>query len=436
MRKKATLNFILFKSIPIYLLLPVLFISTGMVHDNSYYQYKQSGPSGVYILSDSSFIVFAEMNGQPYMIFADGNIRGIRPASGKATFEFGNAFGKFNEIEGSVRFLEKGNQIIIKKGDVERTGILMKLNEQDKEFKNGSVKLKGVLILPAGEGPFPCLVMTHGSGPEKREASRGLAYLFASNGIAVFIYDKRFAELTDTTLWQASFTDYANDAIAAANLLENNSKINAKKIGIFGHSQGGWVAPLAASRSDLFSYVIISAGNVVTPVEQHLYNGICANRQAGIKEWAIKEIYDFRLIKYEAGITGNMSRYDSAAPIARQKIWFPRTGDGLPGGVFWKSNGYYHSDTALNTLRCPVLVMAGELDKYSDTKTNMPLFQQVFERSGNKNVTYKVFSSANHAYLETTTGKLDETEMIELKRFVPGYFETLTTWLKTVTHVE
>ncbi|MBK8608512.1 MAG: alpha/beta fold hydrolase [Chitinophagaceae bacterium] len=289
------------------------------------------------------------------------------------------------------------------------------------------------MVLPEGKGPFPCIVMTHGSGPETREASRGLACLFAGNGIAAFIYDKRGLENPGEENWKAPFSDYAEDAAAAARLMAKQKNIDAKKIGIFGHSQGGWVAPLAVSRTDLFSFIIISAGNVVTPVEQHLYNGSCAYRQAGVPEWAIKEIYDFRVTKYEVIVTGNRKNFEAALPVAKERPWFVRTGDGVGRDKFWVMNGYYHADTALLALKCPVLVMAGELDRYSDTKTNMELFKKIFEQSGNRNITYKIFPSANHAYFETATGKLDATELPELKRFVPGYFETLINWTRMVT---
>ncbi|MBK7872531.1 MAG: alpha/beta fold hydrolase [Saprospiraceae bacterium] len=392
-------------------------------------------PKGVYKMSDGSFAVLIEMEGNPAVIFSNGTIRGLKPAAAANEFEFGNAIALFDSIEGKLRIEGKGEKISIKSNGTEAIGTKLKLKEQDKEFKNGDIKLGGTLILPEGKGPFPCLILTHGSGYEKREASRGLAYLFASNGIAAFIYDKRGTDRPEEEgEWKASFADYADDATAAAMMLSKHKSINAKHIGICGHSQGGWVAPLAASKSDLLSYVIISAGNVVTPVEQHLYNGMCANRQAGVPEWAIKEIYDFRAIKYEAGITGNKEKYEAALPIAQKKVWFVRTGGDLPGGTFWTLNGYYKSEPALSALKCPVLVIGGELDRYTDMKTNMALFQEVFEKSGNiKNVTFKVFPSANHGYFETSTGKLDDTEMPQLKKFVDGYFETLTGWTLKVT---
>lgn len=394
-----------------------------------------TGPMGVYALQDGSWATLATMQHNYVLVLSDGTVRALRPGNGETMFEFGTAIATFDTIEGGIRLEDANEKLTLTVNGAVKTGNRIKLREREMHFRNGALRLQGSLLLPEGKGPFPLVILTHGSGYEKREESRALAYLFTGSGIAAFIYDKRGTDQPEETGdWKASFYDYAADATAAAAMLAKEKLIDGKRIGIFGHSQGGWVAPLAASRSALFSFVIISAGNAVTPVEQHLYNGACANRLAGVPEWAIKEIYEFRKIKYEAGITGNKEKFEAALPVAQSKPWFIRTGGELPGGTFWKLNGYYQPDTALRLLKCPVLVIAGELDRYSDTKTNMELFRKIFEESGNRNnVTFKVFPSANHAFLETGTGKLDEKEIPVLKRFVPGYFETLSRWTKNVT---
>ncbi|MCB9282230.1 MAG: alpha/beta fold hydrolase [Lewinellaceae bacterium] len=386
---------------------------------------------GAYRLPDSSFAMIGMIEDLPVIIFQDGSIRGLRK-SGK-TYEIGNALGLFDQIEGTVEFGRKKSGLVIVRDGNTQTGARIPLSQKDLDFRNGEIQLHGTLILPEGNGPFACVVMTHGSGPEKREASLGLAGLFAGNGIAAFIYDKRLVrEMGDK--WQDdSFQHYAEDAVAAARILAREPAVDPSRIGIFGHSQGGWVAPLAASQSDLFKFVIISAGNAVSPVEQHLWSGTRANRQDGVREDIIREIYDFRKIKYKAGITGDSSEYKAALPVAMQKPWFRRTGGNLPTGAFWKLNGYYDPEPALLALKCPVLVMGGESDNHSNTAENMQKFKEIFQRSGNNRLTFKVFPSADHGYFETATGKFMETELRELKRFVPDYFDTLVEWTRVVT---
>ncbi len=395
---------------------------------------SQSSPKGVYRFADKSVeIIFAENEGHPYVVFLhNGDMRGLKPSAVPGILEYGNAIGLFDTIQGQFRFSENMREVYWRNGGEELTGRRLNLTEKELNFKNDKQDLSGTLVLPEGSGPFPCIIMLQGSGPETREGSRGLGYLFASNGIAVFIYDKRGTGKSRADDWRDSFENYAADGLAALDKVSQEKKIDKGRIGIYGHSQGGWIAPLAASKTDKFSFVILSAANAVTPVEQHLYNGSCAYRQAGLREQAIQEIYEFRLTKYEAGITGNRKNFEAALPVAKEKPWFPRTGDGLPTDIFWRSNGYYNAEPAIRALKCPVLLMAGELDKYTDTKKNMNLFRDIFTNSGNNNITYKIFPAANHALMETTTGKLDDSEMLQLKRFVPGFKETLLEWLKVV----
>ncbi len=386
---------------------------------------------GVYRFQEGGYAMIGMMEDLPIILFEDGSVRGLRKAGKR--YEFGNALGLFDTIEGQIDIQNKSGILSLWRSGNAQTGMRIGLTQKEMKFANGQVKLGGTLILPEGNGPFPCVIMTHGSGPEKREASLGLAGLFAGHGIAAFIYDKRFVRESGDKWQDDSFQNYAEDAIAAARAAASDTAIDPKKIGIFGHSQGGWVAPLAASQSSLFSFVIISAANAVSPVEQHLWSGTRAGKLNGVREDIIREIYEFRKIKYEAGITGDSSKYLAALPLAKAKPWFWRTGGELPTGPFWKLNGYYDPEPALTALKCPVLVIGGELDNHSNTRENMKRFEEIFQRSGNTQATFKVFPSANHGYFETLTGKFDADEFKEFRRFVPGYFDTLTDWTRSVT---
>lgn len=386
---------------------------------------------GVYPVYEKEFVSLGIIEDYPVIIFSDGSVRGLRKAR-SGVYEIGNALARFDTLEGSI-VLKKESISLTRMGQ-QLTPRKLALGRKEITFGNGSVKLQGELIIPEGRGPFPCIILTHGSGPEKREANLGIAGLFAGNGIAAFVYDKRFV-VEQKDRWQDdSFTNYANDAIEAAHTVARETTIDPMRIGIYGHSQGGWVAPLAASQDNIFSFIIISAGNAVNPVEQHLWSGTRANKLNGVGEESIQSIYEFRKIKYHAAIIGDSSQYKPALAIAKTKRWFERTGGDLPQGNFWKVNGYYDPKPALKLLTIAVLVMGGELDNYSNTENNMKIFHRIFEESGNiSKVTFKVFKSANHGYFETTTGKFDHQEFPELKRFAPEYFETLIRWTSSVT---
>ena len=151
-------------------------------------------------------------------------------------------------------------------------------------FKNGEVTLAGTLDLPAGEGPFPAMVTIHGSPPLTRNDRYNLyiSDFFLQHGFAVLRYDKRGAgdstgtypdvgdlyDDGDASLFAedstAKFDDLADDAIAAVEYLKTLDYIDPNMIGLIGFSQGGWIAPHAASKSPSVAFSVALSGTTAT----------------------------------------------------------------------------------------------------------------------------------------------------------------------------
>jgi uncharacterized protein len=355
----------------------------------------------------------------------------LHPGTEANTFEIGNALGQFEPIEGQLQFSEEG-KVTWKRKDVKTAGKKIPIKEEDISFKNQKITLSGTLLFPAGNGPFPCIVFTHGSGVETREGSRGLANLFVANGIAALIYDKRGTGKSSGKDWQDSFDNYAGDAIAAAEFLKSQHAINNQKIGIYGHSQGGWIAPLAVSKTTLFSFAIISAANAMSPVAQHLAAGDEEYRMAGMDETTLQEVHAFRLLKYEVGITGkNKKEFNNKfLPEAKNKPWFKTTGGALPENSFWKANGFYDPAPALKAITCPMLVLYADKDISTNTEMNLPLMEQLI---GSKEVTYKVFENSNHMMMKVDKKGYASKQLPHVTQFADGYLETLIKWTSEVT---
>jgi alpha-beta hydrolase superfamily lysophospholipase len=295
--------------------------------------------------------------------------------------------------------------------------------------------LAGELILPEGIGPFPAVVLAHGSGEETREESLGMAYLFAANGIAALIYDKRGCGESSGKEWRAPFMDYANDLLAGVRYLTTLSTIDPERIGLYGHSQGGWVVPLAYSlHSERIAFCIISAGNAVSPVEQTLIAGDQELMMRGEDAATIREVHDFRRVKYAVGITGkDRKQYVSTRlPDAQRKPWFKLTGGGLPDDRFWKANGFYDPAPALKALGCPVLVLFAEFDTSTDTQSQLPLMKQLL--SGD--VEYRLIPNANHMMMRVPNKGFTDKQLQTIDRFADGYLETLIAWTKRKTGLQ
>ena len=130
-------------------------------------------------------------------------------------------------------------------------------------FQNGDVSLAGTLVLPRSRGPHPAVVFVHGSGRQTRDYYRTFADHFAKRGIAGLAYDKRgvgesTGEFPHDTV--SSFSDLADDALEGLAFLQSRQDIDPGRVGLWGASQGGWLGPLAASRSDKVAFVICVSG--------------------------------------------------------------------------------------------------------------------------------------------------------------------------------
>ena len=149
---------------------------------------------------------------------------------------------------------------------------LSKPNYEEREvrFNNGVIDLAGTLVMPRSSVPLPAVVVIHGSGSSDRTNPWTSAYVkaLALRGIAVLHPDKRGSGKSKGDWKKASFSDLADDTIAAVEFLRNTEGIDKARVGVAGFSQGGHIAPLAASRSSAIAFVIDVSGSVVPMFEQ------------------------------------------------------------------------------------------------------------------------------------------------------------------------
>jgi len=138
------------------------------------------------------------------------------------------------------------------------------------QFNNGGIQLAGSILLPPGEGPFPGIVIVHGSGTSPRANVWTSAYAdgLVGRGIAVLHPDKRGSGKSGGNWRTASLVDLADDAISAVELLRKHPKVESSNVGIIGFSQGGHIVPAAAARGEHIAFVAVVSGSVVPMFEQ------------------------------------------------------------------------------------------------------------------------------------------------------------------------
>lgn len=142
-------------------------------------------------------------------------------------------------------------------------------NEEEVAYQNelAGIKLAGTLTTPKSAGPFPAVILITGSGAQNRDEEifghrpfLVLADYLTKLGIAVLRVDDRGIGGSGGNISQSTSEDFAGDVIAGIKFLKNRKEINAKKIGLIGHSEGGIIAPMIAAKTYEVAFIILMAG--------------------------------------------------------------------------------------------------------------------------------------------------------------------------------
>jgi dienelactone hydrolase len=299
-------------------------------------------------------------------------------------------------------------------------------------FASGGAQLAGTLLLPARPGPHPAVVMIHGSGPSTRDALWPWADMYARAGIAVLIHDKRGTGASTGGSWAAAtFEDLADDAHAGLRLLRARPEIDARRVGLHGMSQGGWIAPLVARRAPDVAFIIAESAPAMTPVEHERLRVPYQLAADGFAPELIAHAVSFMDQKFEVARTGEgWDDLQAAMALGAREGWLsyvnpPPTLENLRWN--WDHVLSYDPAPALEALNCPVLVLYGGLDTIVPARVHRDRMQAALDRARTRDVTIKVFDKANHAFLQAVTG--GRREGAALKGFVDGYLGTHIAWL-------
>ena len=145
-------------------------------------------------------------------------------------------------------------------------------------FVDGAIRLAARLILPAGKGPFPAVVIVPGSVPAHRDTYDLWALYFASRGFAVLSYDKRGVGDSTGRYVRAptdeNLRNLASDALSGVAWLRRQPRIDPGRIGLSGGSQAGWVIALAASRSHDVRFAAMQSGPAMSVGRQLVYSAL------------------------------------------------------------------------------------------------------------------------------------------------------------------
>lgn len=158
-------------------------------------------------------------------------------------------------------------------------------------FFNGPVTVSYALDLPGGTGPFPAVVLAHGSGPTTKDNLRPLADQFTRLGFAVLRFDKRGVGGSGGVYSNVSVANsgttlplLSSDVQAGVRFLANRSEIDATRIGVAGASQAGWIIPVASASSEPIRFAIILSGPTTSVGLEIYYSNLAEGTATPLSE--------------------------------------------------------------------------------------------------------------------------------------------------------
>lgn len=325
---------------------------------------------------------------------------------------------------------------------------------EDVTLANGVVKLSGTLTIPEGPGPFPAVIMITGSGTQNRDEEifgfklfRVIADHLSRQGIAVLRCDDRGLGAQGAYGLDTS-ADFAADVVAQAAFLRGRPEIDPQRVGLFGHSEGGIIAPLAGG-SDRFAFMVLMAGTSVKGEEVLLEQIGLIARADGSSEAEIAEAISqqkrvFKLMGTPEGekeierliAVEARKGLEKMTPEQRKAVADPeayvqnvvRAQALVFKSPWFRSFLAYDPAPALAAVKCPVLALFGGKDMQVAARQNLPVMERAFKKGGNPDVTFKIFPEANHLFQKAKTGSPSEYATLE-KAFIPGFLETVASWI-------
>jgi uncharacterized protein len=297
----------------------------------------------------------------------------------------------------------------------------------------GGIKLAGRLVLPKTNDPVPIVILVHGAERDSARDSYALQRLLPAENVGAFVYDKRGTGGSAGKYTQ-DFDTLADDAVAAMREAKRIAGTRCARIGYQGGSQGGWVAPIAATHAPV-DFVIVSFGLAVSVIDEDREEVALEMRLKGHTQEEISkalEVASAAEAVFESGFTKGFERLDAMRTKYRNEPWYkdvhgnythfilPYTAaearekfkDSLPGTPF-----RYDPMPTLRAVKTPQLWILGEDDlEAPSAETSRRIKTLIVE---GKPITLALFPHAEHGMTEYEIASNGERVST---RYAPGYF--------------
>lgn len=294
------------------------------------------------------------------------------------------------------------------------------------EVKSEGARIRGRLHLPQGDGPHPALVLIHGSGDNSRRWGTFVTF-FVDLGLAVVAFDKRGVEGSEGDWRDGSYELLAEDAARFVDALGERADIDRDRIGLLGHSEGGWVAPITAAKRKHVAFVMSRVGPAIPSPEVNRYGlrmvGVKRGKD-GKEQVAWERMAGIFADAQIAGISFD-AMLKNLDPL-RESGWMSKwsASDTLleayrPSWEFRLRNAKHDPATYLSELHAPVLWFMGETDMNVETATTVAALNRALAE--HLDATVVVLPGIDHTFLVKGDGGA--------VHYAPGFWGPIKEWL-------
>ena len=371
-----------------------------------------------------------------------------------AGIHYEGTLDKNNAFVGTFKQGGQSFPLVLTKEEVEKEKVLRPQEptkpypyySEEVKFENTKDKivLAGTLTLPEKNGKFPAVILISGSGPQNRDEELlghkpflVLADYLTKNGIAVLRFDDRGTAKSTGDFKNATTFDFATDVEYAIKYLQTRKEINKNSIGLIGHSEGGIIAPIIASKNKNIDFIVLMAGSTLRGDKLLLLQKYKIETQMGIGKQVIENNQQIFAGAYEIILNENLGK--EVLPDTLSHYFISKYGKALPENQKNALINQLTSTWMINFIRldpvvylekvtCPILAINGNKDLQVPLKENLEVIENIFKKSDNTKVKIKELEDLNHLFQECETGAISEYTTIE-QTISPIALKEILNWI-------
>ncbi|MBX9735163.1 MAG: prolyl oligopeptidase family serine peptidase [Chitinophagaceae bacterium] len=321
-----------------------------------------------------------------------------------------------------------------------------------------SVHLGATLSYPKTKEPFTTVIMITGSGQQDRDETilghkpfAVIADYLTKQGLAVLRVDDRMRGKSKGNVLTATSADYAEDVMTSINYLLTRKEVDKNKIGVIGHSEGGFIAPMIYTKFPTLAFIVSLAGTGISGAEilqkqqtdplKNVVSEKVFNAYADLTKQTLTIIHDnyslsdslilesvknvftkWKMNNDDSTLIKLNAKNVSAEVYANQQI----KAELIPWYKYFIAT---EPDQFWSRVKCPVLALNGEKDIQVYPEQNITAIIKAVNKGGNKNITTKIFPGLNHLFQRCTKCTIQEYAELE-ETFSPEVLIYIKDWLK------